>query len=140
MREQLSQAGISVNRTNGCYDREGNPITYQQYSRKYGEGCTTVGGLPKLAIDKVTALKRDCEGCDVTITGGSESGHDTHGHGKAIIDLRKDTRLDSYIISQAISRKRTNYGMKYIMSDGSTYLDENVKGGTPHWHVVFSGQ
>ncbi len=140
VRSQLSQAGILVNRPDGCYDREGNQIRYQLYSQLYSGGCTTVGSLPQNGINKVMDLKNNCSGCDITITGGSELGHKTHGPGRAVIDLRKNEALNSYITSKAKSKKQTNYGMKYTMSDGSTYLDEVVKGGTPHWHVVFSEQ
>ena len=137
VRQRLSQAGIQVNRANGCYNRDGTPIRYKEYSQLYGSGgCTTVGTLPSYAIDKAIALKNNCGGCELVITGGSEFGHITHGPGRPIVDLRKGDTLDTYIKSKAVKHQQTSKGIKYFMDDGSTFLDET--GGTPHWHVVFT--
>lgn len=64
--------------------------TYQQTS------CTSLTDVPRSAIDRIIALKNTC-GCDVTITGGAEAGHKTHGPGKPVLDLSQTNTLTKYL-------------------------------------------
>jgi hypothetical protein len=42
--------------------------------------------MPATVINFLIQLKRDC-GCTVTVTGGTEVGHATHGPGNAAVDI-----------------------------------------------------
>ncbi len=59
-------------------------------STQTNSSCTSLEGMPQNAIDFLSGLGDWCttNGCSVTVTGGTEVGHKTHGPGKAIFDLR----------------------------------------------------
>lgn len=104
--------------------------------------CTSLMGIPKIAIDKVVALKKACGNCNVLITGGTEAGHQTHGMGMAILDLRNTDGLNKYIYSDVTNlkdgdpRSCTWYtgksGQKYYWEDRGCSPPR-----TPHWHMSF---
>ncbi len=51
--------------------------------------CTSLEGMPASAISYLSNLGDWCfnNNCEVTVTGGTEIGHVTHGPGKAVFDL-----------------------------------------------------
>lgn len=140
-RAELLQAGILFNKDN-C--------------KKIGEtSCTSVAGLPRQAIDGVIALKKNCSGwftnCTITITGGTEGGHETHGIGMPNLDLQYgNANLDNFIFEKKRTEDPTgkpascgvstapHYFLLNVSYTG-VYVLEPAKNGQPkHWHVCFS--
>lgn len=145
IREELRNAGIVTNRDSE--PGHGN-------CKKIGDTlCTSVSGLPRQAIDGLIAIKYACSGlftlCDVTINGGTEMGHQTHGVGIPNVDLRPNTELDNFIKSKARSQDPITKGAPCGVSTAPHYYLLNVpytgvyvleppKNGQPeHWHVCF---
>lgn len=91
------------------------------------KNCTSTKGLNLTIITKV---KDNCTGCELVITGGTESwehsARSTHKPGSPTIDLRVNTKLNNYITGG-----ETPVNMKrYTTKDGVSYLYEG-----DHWHV-----
>jgi hypothetical protein len=135
-REKLVSAGIQINK-DPC------PSGTSSWKDVPG-GCTNVAGLPDFAIEKLKALKNNCN-CDVIITAGTEPGHAEHGIGKNVVDISLGTGVTNYIKKTG---KTTNYpgcsvGDKYnidftggaVTGQISTFTDEKIPGNPPHWHV-----
>jgi len=101
-------------------------------------GCTNLVGMTPTTFKGVTDLKKYCSLCTVTISGGTEGGHASHGPNLPPIDLRPDTALDAYIKSKDNEKappRQTSLGIIYTVKVGprnATFLDEG-----DHWHVVF---
>ena len=93
-------------------------------------GCTNVVGLPQSAINALLALSTAC-GCTITITGGAEGGHLTHGPGLARFDLRNDTSLRSFLAQFNPEAANPVEGTR-VSRGGATYTFE---ASPPHWHV-----
>jgi len=117
-RNYLSQNGIDV-KTNTC--------SYAGQS-----GCTSVAGMPKELIDNLKSLEDSC-GCDITITGGTEGGHQTHGPGTGNVDLRISNDLALYITSNGKYSGTNSNGDKIYMVNGQRFVFEE-----DHWHVSFN--
>lgn len=83
IRKTLELGGVGVSSTGRCF----NP------KRK---DCTNVGLLPESTIDSLLAIKKKCN-CEVVVTGGAETGHETHGPNKPIVDLRTNQQLLNYL-------------------------------------------
>jgi len=108
-------------------------------------GCTNVAGLPQIAIDGLLALTKSSTGgcgCGLTITGGTEGGHATHGPGRAIVDLNPTSALNSYL-GRPNPRERDT-ATKVIAGRTLVFVYEE-KGGNAsgtstgnHWHVVIN--
>jgi len=65
--------------------------------------CTSVAQLPEIAIANLQSLRATCN-CEVRITGGTETGHQTHGPGQPIVDLRHGTEansLSNFLLNQS---------------------------------------
>lgn len=100
-------------------------------------GCTNLVGLPAVTYNGVKDLKSACgTGCGVTITGGTEGGHASHGPNMNALDLAFNSTLDKYIIDNKIKEpQQTSLGPIYTSKIGNrnaTFLRES-----DHWHVVF---
>lgn len=111
-RNQLAAAGIDIN--NPC--PPGRNIH-----------CTNVAGLPSDVFSSLEALKRNCA-CSLTVTGGTEDGHQTHGVGEPFVDLWKNQTLDSYITQNAVCSDSTSIGTLYRVGN-TNYVNEGT-----HWH------
>ncbi len=102
-------------------------------------GCTNLNGLHRSAIDGLISLNSICGPlCTLTITGGTEGGHETHGVGEAIVDLRRDRAISDWIQRNQTGVNSTSKGLLYTVNVAGRpvkFLDET--GGVPHWHVVF---
>ena len=94
--------------------------------------CTTVGGLPASTITMLTQLRGACSGT-ITITGGSEAGHSSHGPGKTPVDLSifspggLELCIRNFTPGPAL-----NFCKKTYTNFGYTFCDEI---GVAHWHV-----
>lgn len=109
-------------------------LAQNNYCQNFGPpeqttNCTTLAQLPGNAIAGLVALRSNCN-CTIFITGGTEIiGHTTHGPGIAVVDLRRNTLLDAYIMGL------TSLGnQQYTGPNGTTYLLES---NPSHWHVRF---
>lgn len=129
-RQTLAMAGINA-KDNYC-----GYFDYRQTT-----SCTTLVQLPNNAIQGLINLREGCA-CTIFITGGTEKfGHDTHGPGIAVVDVQKNSVLDSYITqsfgpgTQVFNANQVFLGTLYS-GGGITYLDEVVVNGQPaHWHI-----
>lgn len=92
---------------------------------------TSLNGLPKFIPERLAQLEK-ASGADIVVTGGTESGHITHGAGKPIVDLRENQKLFSYIRSNATFIRTANKGTEYTLENGTKFLHEE-----DHWHVRF---
>lgn len=118
MLASLPSGGIGVNRS-VCID----PVQ---------TSCTTVGGFPPNTITMLKDLRSTCSGT-ITITGGTETGHKSHGPGKTPVDLSLSSPggleacIRSFPQGPAVSFCRVTY-QKF----GYTFCDEY---GVRHWHI-----
>jgi hypothetical protein len=131
-RDKLKEAGFDVNNPNGC-----DGMTYQQYQAANGKSCTDVAGLPQHSIDRLGEIY-DEAGCTqpVTITGGTEGGHSTHGVGKIIVDLeRGNAQINTYINNHTVNTWSSSHGTYHQLDNGDLFLDEGN-----HWHADLRGK
>ena len=127
IRQQLSQNNPRVRVNNSACTAGGT------------SGCTNVVLLPQNAISGVMNLASSCQSamgaeCSVIITGGAEGGHATHGPGIAVVDLGRNTSLDSHIrgVGQAVNVNTcSQIGPQYRLN-GAIYVNEG-----DHWHVCY---
>jgi len=101
-------------------------------------GCTNVGDLPDSAVQGLIGLANTC-GCSVVVTGGTEDGHQTHGQGQPIVDLRPTTSLNNFLLGSGGSTNRLSCG-DTVRRTGALYVWEppGCRGSTGnHWHVIF---
>jgi hypothetical protein len=87
---QLSAAGIDWYSDTGCNDPNA------------GLACTSYEGINQDTVSAAIALKDACGGCEILITGGTESGHasGTYSHANGYkLDLKLVPALESYIRS-----------------------------------------
>lgn len=89
-RTKLQQNSVSVTSSGNCSNPQ-NP------------SCTSLDGFPVSTVAFLIQLKRDC-GCSLTVTGGTETGHATHGPGKAAVDIDRSAVL-------AFMQTQTKIGM-----------------------------
>jgi hypothetical protein len=106
-------------------------------------GCTNLNGLPQSAVDGLSRLNDACGPlCFITVTGGTEGGHQTHGVGNAIVDLSKTRPLSEWVTHNSDGSLNTptvnSAGRLYTKVIGGqtvTFLEETNR--PAHWHVVF---
>ncbi len=91
---------------------EGSEIRVTSSTGCLGEnriGCTTLEGIPSLALAKIFQVKRECSrtlpACNFTISGGTETvGHGAnteHGPGKGTVDIQT-SNATTYILLKAL--------------------------------------
>lgn len=90
--------------------------------------CTSLGEFPSPMAGAIVGIKRSCN-CDVTVTGGTEAGHSTHGKGRAAADIRKTSALDAFFAQQTPAG---NSGGKPIYQVGiiKVWFEDNA-----HYHI-----
>jgi hypothetical protein len=120
VRADLKKSGIDVNK-NVCPNTQAT-------------NCTTVGGLPLDTIAMLKNLRSVCKNGVITITGGTEPGHETHGPNKNPVDISiSDTQLNACITS---FKKGPNVGTwckRTYSNFGYIFCDENNT--QAHWHI-----
>ncbi|MBP6889532.1 MAG: hypothetical protein KBC83_01360 [Candidatus Moranbacteria bacterium] len=122
----LSAKGINVTSSGSCSDPK----------RKE---CTSLDGIPKSTIANVIALKEK-SGCSFNITGGTETGHATHGAGRSIVDVSEAPCLENVFRNQKPSLG-SQYNIQSICADstsreaayGCSYVEPQ-----PHFHIQFT--
>ncbi len=121
--QELSSHGISVSSSGNCSDPTNSK-------------CTSLENIPKSTIADIIKLK-DGTKCPVTITGGTEVGHKSHGAGLPVVDLSENSCLEQYF-----SKKPIGYDVAKICSDGNSqaasYNCGNFVESQAHFHVQFS--
>lgn len=119
IRQKLANAGVGINKA--------------ECSNAADTDCTSVYGLPGSTIDNIINIKSKC-GCDVTITGGTEAGHRTHGVGLPIVDLRYTKTLADWI--------KNNYLSNIVAICTTDHLSQyrykcNYSESVDHLHIQF---
>jgi len=137
LRAQLASAGITVNKANCATPSDTN--------------CTSLDGMPTAAIDHLIALKNACgSGCTFVVTGGTEAGHQSHGPGKPMIDIRDDSGIRTFLQAQRTAQTYGSFGIgqictvaagdlttiSYNHSYASTCQDPS---SVAHFHFSFNG-
>jgi hypothetical protein len=120
-RAQLAAAGIGVSSSHNCTDQ----------NDRY---CTSLEGIPSGTIQNLINLKQQCN-CDVTVTGGTEVGHISHGSGKSIVDIRFDQTTANYI-----QANRSTLGITAICTtaaDAQYRYNCNYPETEEHLHLQF---
>ncbi len=122
----LSAKGIMVTSSGSCSDPT-------------NKACTSLEGIPKSTIDNVIALKEK-SGCSFNVTGGTETGHKSHGSGKPIVDVSEAPCLEDKFRNQK-SNLGSQYNISAICADSSS-RDAAYNCGyvepAPHFHIQFS--
>lgn len=80
-REYLTRNGVGVNKSDCSSPGQTN--------------CTSLGQWPASMAGIAKAIKQGCN-CSVTVSGGTEAGHSTHGKGRAAMDVGKTKELDVF--------------------------------------------
>jgi hypothetical protein len=120
---RLRAAGISWTSSGGCGDRN-NPR------------CTSFEQVNLATIQGAEALRAACR-CALTITGGTETGHDsgTYSHGNGYkLDYSPTACLSDYIQSHFtyIGTRPDDGAAQYRSGSGDIYARESN-----HWDVVY---
>lgn len=109
--------------------------------------CTSLQDLPESAIIGLAAIKNGCDAiarselgptgkCNLTVTAGTEvTGHETHGPGRAIVDIEDTNYVNRYIWAR-IGTSAPQNKTWYRGSDGFNYFWES---NPSHWHICFVG-
>jgi hypothetical protein len=118
IRQALMAVGISIVSSGNCNDI--NDPT-----------CTSLQGLPWSVVDGLIAMKNACIGCNLIVTGGTEVGHQTHGPGKARVDIDNTPTVNQYVYSK-IGTDFPIANTWYTGDDGINYYWE-----VDHWHLCF---
>jgi len=125
---KLANWNIPVTSSGNCSDQN-NPA------------CTSLEGIPKSTIDNIIKLKH-ASGCEVTVTGGTETGHVSHGTGKPVVDVSQDTCLFNYfkkaeggktLTSETSIEKICTTAQNQPVAFNCTYKEPKA-----HFHLVFS--
>lgn len=105
--------------------------------------CTSLEGLPQTAIAGLIRIKSECDtlyhvtnntllDCDLVVTAGTEVlGHETHGPGRAIVDIDNTPSVDAYI-NNLIGISNPTLNTWYDTPYFATYYEGD------HWHICFS--
>jgi hypothetical protein len=131
-RQKLSTAGIGVNKNNCPTPQDTD--------------CTSLDGIPSVAIDDLIKLKNACvqsdSNCSVMVTGGTEAGHVSHGVGKPMLDVRSTTNqvLGNYLARLKASANLGSFGISQICTtsaDAAIRYNCSTDEGADHYHIAF---
>ncbi len=100
-------------------------------------GCSNLVGMPASTYSGLQNLRQNCPTCTLTISGGTEGGHASHGPSLPPVDIRFDPSLDNLILKNQISAPQVIPGVGTVYTSkignrNATFLKES-----DHWHVVF---
>jgi hypothetical protein len=105
---RLKQAGIGISSTGNCSD-QGNKT------------CTSLQGIKKDTIDELVEIKADCSRCDMTVTGGTETGHSVAQNG---VDHQ-----DGYKVDVAATQSLT----QFVENTPSEFQPDGARGSDPRY-------
>lgn len=129
---QLSAYGIAIYSSGNCSDRNRSD-------------CTSLEGVRQSTIDGIITFRK-MSNCEITITAGTERGHNekgdyTHYNGYKL-DIRRTPEVTTYIqtyLKRIQDRKRGKWlDAQYIDPFGNIYADEVAP--RPHWDITFKGR
>lgn len=128
VRTRLGDLGIGINK---------NPCPAGTSFRSVAGGCTSVAGMPTSVIDGLGAIKQSCN-APVTVTGGTESGHQTHGANRPVVDIRYDGS-DNDSLASCVYNNRVRFNITQICTTNVKYryLCGDIE-TEPHLHLQFS--
>lgn len=122
-RDALAAVGITVNK---------DPCTPEQM-QEAKPSCTNLADLGQSAMSMLVQLRDSCPGANITVTGGTEPGHKSHGPGKSVVDLRIGTPvLDACISKKGSPGPDLNFCIGTWVWLGFVFCNEK---NTSHWHV-----
>lgn len=102
------------------------------------KNCTSLKGIPTDTISKINTIKAKCSACSVTITGGTEIGHKTHGMGKSVVDLSWDEKLAQYLKGDTARTDGVKPSVMCTTEARSAYrINCNYNEKEDHLHVQF---
>ncbi|HEY1012851.1 MAG TPA: peptidoglycan-binding domain-containing protein, partial [Herpetosiphonaceae bacterium] len=120
--QRLTDAGIDMDSTDDCSDRTNGR-------------CTSLDQIQSVSIDGVVRLREE-SGLPITVTGGTEIGHDngfeqshTNGHK---IDIRRDADIDNYIETNYTRIADRGSHPQYQDANGNVYAKEGN-----HWDITY---
>lgn len=122
----LRNAGIVVISTSG----QTTPCTPQQLEQPK-PSCTNLEGMPSSVISMLLQLKTTC-GTTLTVTGGTEPGHKSHGPGKAAVDVDDNNSTLNACIRKFSAGPVLGFCTATFSNFGFLFCDER---GTSHWHI-----
>jgi hypothetical protein len=121
---KLSAAGVSVSSSGNCSDQN-------------NKSCTSLDGIPQSAIDNIINIKTSCGG-SVTVTGGTEIGHQSHGSGLPVVDLSFNSALAQCIKNNIHSGDTFQISKICTIPSDSQYRYNCTYNETAeHLHVAF---
>ncbi len=108
-------------------------------------GCTNVNGYNVATINDLKGFATACA-CKITITGGTEGGHSSHGPNIPVFDISKTAFIEKYVKDNSTVKKNPSfsdrasgvYFYKWLYA-GYWWTDETGGSKTPHWHVCKVG-
>ncbi|QQG45614.1 MAG: hypothetical protein HYW89_01685 [Candidatus Sungiibacteriota bacterium] len=95
--------------------------------------CTSLEGLRRTTLNRVVLFKLECN-CEVTVSGGTETGHEagqfSHASGYKV-DIKRTAAVDSYITrNYRNAGKRSDGAQIFVAPDGAEFARESS-----HWDV-----
>jgi len=121
--KRLSDNGITLSSSGNCFDKN-NP------------SCTSLDGIRANTISQVIGFKQ-VSGCQLVVTGGTETGHGgrsrySHANGYKI-DYRLNDCIKQYVEqNMAKMRRRSDGALQWSSNSGNTYALESN-----HWDVTY---
>ncbi len=113
-RAYLVENSVSVNKANCTSPSQTN--------------CTSLEQWPTVMAGTAVGIRRNCN-CEVVVTGGTEAGHATHGRGRAAMDMRRTSALDTFF--QRLPRVGTSGGNPiYQLGQVKVWFEDSS-----HYHI-----
>jgi hypothetical protein len=118
----------TLNANNVFINHNNIPCTSSQMTES-APACTSLEGMPDETIQVIIDVSKACTLCrTITVTGGTEPGHRTHGIGKYPADLSYQTALHTFLQNNGNLVSPGKYGWR-----GYVFWDE--QGGDRHFHI-----
>jgi hypothetical protein len=121
----LSGAGIQVVSSGNCSDPN-------------NKSCTSLEQIPKEAVANLISLKEKSN-CSFSVSGGTETGHKSHGLGKPKMDVKPEDCLGDFLhknkgdlATYGVNQICTTPGWQKISYNCGSYMEDPSK---PHIHL-----
>lgn len=134
IRSALKKIGVNITSTGNCSD-PGN------------KSCTSLGKINRGIPLFFKHIKDKCPSCGITVSGGSETGHDagaspygSHGAGRALDMGINNGAFNNFIETNGKCQSLSSGPMSRVCEyKGVKFYDESRAGTPRHWHVDISG-